>query len=311
MVYEILRFPVYGLLVAVLVYNLTQRKHLEHGERKRFASLKFAGLILLFAVEVFLIRRLELSRALAIVAVGVALVSVLALGYALRSSFAVYRRSCTSCARWLPLSRVLYYDDNLCLLCAESHQTLAAAGESATGFQNGVPKAVDDIYWSEWTPDTTAVLCFVLRGDDVMLIRKKTGLGAGKISGPGGRIEEGESAASAAIRETAEETLITPIDPEQRAELSFVFTNAYSLRVFAFFTPQFSGAERETDEAAPFWCNRNELPFERMWEDDKEWLPRALSGEHLNARFVFDGERMISKCIETIASPAPGSNDAG
>ncbi|RLF04257.1 MAG: NUDIX hydrolase, partial [Thermoprotei archaeon] len=36
-----------------------------------------------------------------------------------------------------------------------------------------------------------ATLCFLLRGDEVLLIRKKRGFGAGKYNGVGGREGEG------------------------------------------------------------------------------------------------------------------------
>ncbi|MGA1129362.1 MAG: NUDIX domain-containing protein, partial [Chthoniobacterales bacterium] len=54
--------------------------------------------------------------------------------------------------------------------------------------------------WSVWQPTERANLCFVTRGDEVLLIHKKRGLGAGKSHGPGGRIEPGETAAEAAVR---------------------------------------------------------------------------------------------------------------
>ncbi|MEM4548010.1 MAG: NUDIX domain-containing protein, partial [Thermofilaceae archaeon] len=38
-----------------------------------------------------------------------------------------------------------------------------------------------------------AVLCFLLRDGEVLLIRKKKGFGAGKLVGVGGRIEPGET----------------------------------------------------------------------------------------------------------------------
>ncbi len=44
-----------------------------------------------------------------------------------------------------------------------------------------------------------ATLCYLLRpGDEeVLLIRKKRGLGEGKFVGPGGKVEDGETPASA------------------------------------------------------------------------------------------------------------------
>ena len=47
----------------------------------------------------------------------------------------------------------------------------------------------EDIDWQGWRADEHATLCFVIRGGEILLIRKLRGLGAGKINGPGGRLE--------------------------------------------------------------------------------------------------------------------------
>ena len=36
-----------------------------------------------------------------------------------------------------------------------------------------------------------------------------------------------------------------------------------------------------------------EIPFERMWEDDSYWLRQALAGEQFDARFLFDRESIL------------------
>ncbi len=71
---------------------------------------------------------------------------------------------------------------------------------------------VNRIDWSTWKPTEYANLCFVIRDGQILLIRKKRGLGAGKINGPGGRLEKGETALASAIRETQEEIGVTPTD---------------------------------------------------------------------------------------------------
>src|SRR5690348_10779969 len=40
---------------------------------------------------------------------------------------------------------------------------------------------VELIDWATWQPTERANLCFVIRGGQILLIRKKRGLGAGKI----------------------------------------------------------------------------------------------------------------------------------
>ena len=66
-------------------------------------------------------------------------------------------------------------------------------------------QGLEDIDWGDWAPVDCATLCFVRQGSEVLLIRKKRGLGAGKINAPGGRLDEGESFEQAAIREVHEE----------------------------------------------------------------------------------------------------------
>ena len=142
-----------------------------------------------------------------------------------------------------------------------------------------------------------ATLIFVVRGDEVLLIHKKRGLGAGKINGPGGRIEDGESPADAAVRELHEELGIRARDPELCGELHFDFVDGLRLHCLVFIAREFSGEPVETDEAVPLWTPSEAIPFERMWEDDRHWLPGVLDGGKFRAWFEFDGERMLSRDV--------------
>jgi len=152
--------------------------------------------------------------------------------------------------------------------------------------------------WETWTPVDQAVLCFVRRGNCILLIHKKRGLGRGKINGPGGRIEPGESAKNAAIRETREEVGITPVDPIGYARLRFQFTDGYSLSCEVFVAHETHGDLIETEEARPFWCPVTEIPYHRMWADDRHWLPHVLGGKYVDAYFVFDGDWMLSRHVK-------------
>jgi 8-oxo-dGTP diphosphatase len=70
----------------------------------------------------------------------------------------------------------------------------------------------ENIDWTSWTPQERATLLFIRRDGLVLLIRKKRGLGAGKINGPGGRIDGEETPLQCAIREVEEELHVTPFD---------------------------------------------------------------------------------------------------
>src|ERR1700730_8725130 len=151
--------------------------------------------------------------------------------------------------------------------------------------------------WSSWQPRERATLCFVLDRERVLMIRKKRGLGGGKINGEGGRLEGGESPLHGTLRETQEELGITLIDPVERGELHFQFLDGYSLFCTVFVASRFNGTPVETEEAAPLWFDVRRLPFHEMWEDDQLWLGSALEGKSFRGFFDFDGEKMLSQRV--------------
>jgi 8-oxo-dGTP diphosphatase len=148
------------------------------------------------------------------------------------------------------------------------------------------------IDWKQWVPKERGTLCFVLREKQILLIEKKRGLGAGKVNGPGGRIEPGETAEQAAIRETQEELGITPVGIGWAGELHFQFRDGYALHCSVYRAAEFHGELVETAEAKPFWHPVSAMPYDRMWADDEHWMPRLLAGERFRGWFEFDGDRM-------------------
>lgn len=159
-------------------------------------------------------------------------------------------------------------------------------------------RQVAAIDWSTWTPDERATLLFVRRDDQILLIRKKRGLGAGKINGPGGRIEAGERPVDCAIREVHEELGVLAIAPRLGGRLSFQFVDGYALEVDVFDTFSAKGDAVETDEAVPLWTRIDQLPFEEMWADDRIWLPHLLAARCFRGRFIFDGDALLDHELE-------------
>lgn len=155
--------------------------------------------------------------------------------------------------------------------------------------------------WKNWNPRERANLCFIVKNERVLLIRKKRGLGAGKINAPGGKIEPNETALESAIRETREEVGVVPIVPEKRGELYFQFADGYSLHCVVFLAFDCAGEPIETAEAAPFWQALDAIPYDEMWEDDRHWLPLLLEGKTFCGYFTFEGEEMKTKKVEIVA----------
>ena len=152
--------------------------------------------------------------------------------------------------------------------------------------------AESPIDWSTWTGEMLATILFIIKDGQVLLIEKKTGLGAGKINGPGGKIEPGESPLEAAIRETQEELLVTPHAPRKIGELKFAMSDHADIHCYVYRADDFEGTPTETHEAMPIWTPIDAIPYHRMWEDDRHWLPLLVEERTFLGCFVFQEERM-------------------
>jgi len=139
---------------------------------------------------------------------------------------------------------------------------------------------------------------------ELLLGRKKTGFGTGKIVGLGGHVEPGETALEAAVREVAEESTIrvAPADLREAAALTFRFPAKpeWDMLVTVFVGDRFTGEAQECEEIAPRWYPLDDLPVQDMWDDNQYWLLQVLDGPHLTARFEFaaDGETVETSSIE-------------
>ncbi len=139
-------------------------------------------------------------------------------------------------------------------------------------------------------------LCFLVRrgatgGSQVLLGLKKRGLGAGNLVGLGGKVEPGEDARTAAVREVAEESgvEVAPGDVEQRAVISFRFPTrtSWDQQATVFVAQRWHGEPAESDEISPCWFDVAAIPFDAMWADARHWLPAVLAGDHVIAFFTF------------------------
>ena len=92
----------------------------------------------------------------------------------------------------------------------------------------------------------------------------------------------------AVIRETQEELLITPLGSRKLGELWFAMSDCPDILCHVYRADDHEGDPTETDEAVPVWTPVDEIPYHRMWEDDRHWLPLLLEETTFHGRFVFE-----------------------
>ncbi|MFC6951726.1 8-oxo-dGTP diphosphatase [Halorubellus litoreus] len=147
-----------------------------------------------------------------------------------------------------------------------------------------------------------ATICYPLRGslplaadDELLMIRKRRGLGADLYNGPGGKVEAGETPREAAARETKEETGVEVADLAKRGEFDFYFGREHVFCCHVYVAHSVTGSPEETPEAFPEWRAREDVPYDEMWEDDELWLPHVLDGDTIRGVFYFDadGDEML------------------
>jgi 8-oxo-dGTP diphosphatase len=145
-------------------------------------------------------------------------------------------------------------------------------------------------------------VCFLVHEDNVLLTMKKRGHGEGKWNGFGGKLEADETFEACVTREAEEEISITPKEFEHVATMFFYSSDPKNnWEVRAFIITKWDGLPDESEEVRPEWFSRNDIPYEDMWEADRLWLPRVLSGEKLQAEFLFSlDDTLIEQTISVL-----------
>ena len=145
-------------------------------------------------------------------------------------------------------------------------------------------------------------LCLLKKENKILLAMKKRGFGEGKYNGVGGKIEGGETPDDAMIRETKEEILVTPTKYEKVGIIEFdEFYKGQKEKVMfhLYVASEWQGEPTESDEMKPEWFDIQSIPYDKMFPDDKYWLPLILEGRKIKAYFDFDEEwNLLGKKID-------------
>ena len=151
--------------------------------------------------------------------------------------------------------------------------------------------------------------CFLIKVDEkgkpteVCLAMKKRGFGKGMWNGSGGKPKDGESINDAVIREVNEELGVKIIKLKKKGEIDFILKKeAKKVKMHVYFSLNWENEPVETEEMKPEWFEIKNVPYDKMWAADREWLPVILSGKIIKAKYVYsqEGGEMISGEIKEV-----------
>jgi 8-oxo-dGTP pyrophosphatase MutT (NUDIX family) len=145
-----------------------------------------------------------------------------------------------------------------------------------------------------------ATLCLLIKDKKILLAMKKRGFGKGKWNGVGGKLNDGEGAYDAMVRETLEEIGVRVKSSKKVAELVFYNYDgsgreSANMKVDAYVATSWEGDPVESEEMAPKWFSTSEIPYEEMWADDVYWLPKVLEGKRVRFYALFSGGENIEE----------------
>lgn len=159
------------------------------------------------------------------------------------------------------------------------------------------------IDWLNPPSTIRAVLCHINKENEYLLLLKSKGkFGEGFWNAPGGKLEPGETPEEAARREVFEETGLRVKELVKAGSLKFYFGESKQVPdwlVDVYVCSKFEANIVESQEGELRWFNKNSLPYEKMWADDRDWLPLLIQGKKFQGTFIFseDSKEILSSSI--------------
>ena len=150
-------------------------------------------------------------------------------------------------------------------------------------------------------------LLVIVKDGKIMLATKKRGFGKGKLNGVGGKRQEGETIYETMLRETMEEIGVKPLNANIVGIINFklyVDGEKANEKMHIYLATDYEGELTESDEMKPEWFDINNIPYDRMFADDRIWVPEVLKGNKVQAEVEFDDKfNMLYQKFEVVDEP--------
>jgi len=113
-----------------------------------------------------------------------------------------------------------------------------------------------------------ATLCFLIQDEKILVGTKKYGPANGIINGFGGKSHPDETPHDCVVREFAQETSAYLLDPQ----LKGLLMPSPQTHIYIFIATKYTGTIQESEEMTNQWINIKDLPYDKMWPNDKKWF---------------------------------------
>ncbi len=143
---------------------------------------------------------------------------------------------------------------------------------------------------------THATLCFLVKGDEVLLAEKQRKIGAGRLNGYGGRVEpQDKDLLATNQREVFEEIGVAVTSVNKVGEITFHNPSddgALKRMVVHIYTAtEWDGEPIETDEMKKLgWYKIDKIDYDLFLSADRLFIPRILAGKHLKGKIEYNDD---------------------
>lgn len=148
--------------------------------------------------------------------------------------------------------------------------------------------------------------------ESVLLGLKGKKLGKQKYNGVGGMKEESDKTIEdAMVRELFEETGgklnngygVRALEYRKAGEIAYTFPASpeWNQVVHVYLVTKWEGKACDTDEMSQFqWFYPGDVPYAKMWDNDRLWLPHVLGGKLIKGSVEHDGSNTLKHDIRVV-----------
>lgn len=137
-----------------------------------------------------------------------------------------------------------------------------------------------------------ATLVYIEKDGKMLMMfrdKKKNDMHERKYNGIGGKLEEGESPEECMIRETQEETGLTPTNFRLAGISTYPqFYENEDWYLFIYHVTAYQGEEFISSEGSLEWIKTSLLSTLNMWEDNKIFLQWLLEKTFFSSKFIYE-----------------------